>query len=331
MTAQSSHNDAFDAEDQPPRIRWGLVASLFACAFVARFAYFYLDDLTRQEPGTFLERLLEEGTGIFAGAALFPLVVLVERRFPVTQGRWRRTWPMHVGAYVLYSALHTTVMALSRNVLFPLFGQGTYDYGVMSVRYFMEAAQDVVSYFTFIGILTLVRVQQHLRFRERRAAELQRDAANAKLEALSLRLQPHFLFNALNTISSTVYDDPVAADEMIGRLGDLLRRTLRTGEQHEIRLDDELETLRAYLTFIDARFGERLTIRLDVDPAAHALSVPGLLLQPLVENAVRHGSTREFERSEIEIRIAQRGTTLTIVVENDVATPATQSRDGTGL
>src|SRR5262249_36848719 len=141
--------------DRPPRIRWSIVATLFAVATVLRFLYFYLDDLTRAMPGTFGRRALEEGTGNFASALLFPIALKLERRFPVDEGRWRRHWAVHVGGFVLYSALHTTVMALSRAALSPALGLGSYDYGIMSVRYFMEAAQDFFSYATFLGILTL--------------------------------------------------------------------------------------------------------------------------------------------------------------------------------
>src|SRR5215470_7424944 len=145
--------------DRPPRIRWSVVAALFALATILRFLYFYLDDLTRAMHDTFVRRALEEGTGNFASALLFPIALLLERRFPVDEGRWRRTWAIHIGGFVLYSVLHTTVIAVTRAVLSPALGLGPYDYGIMSVRYFMEAAQDFFSYAAFLGVLTLVRVQ----------------------------------------------------------------------------------------------------------------------------------------------------------------------------
>jgi hypothetical protein len=318
--------------DRPPRIRGSIVAALFAVATVLRFLYFYLDDLTRAMPGTFVRRGLEEGTGNFASALLFPIALLLERRYPVDEGRWRRNWAIHVGGFVLYSALHTTVMALSRATLAPALGLGPYDYGIMSVRYFMEAAQDFFSYATFIGILTLVRVQQRMRDRDVRAAQLERDAAAARVEALGARLQPHFLFNALNTISSAVYDDPAGADEMIGRLGELLRRSLHTGDRPEIPLAEEIETLDAYLALVRARFGDRLHCRLAIDDAALPMGVPALSLQPLVENAVHHGASREFGDSELSVTATTSGDQLRIVVENDVDRATNgPARIGTGL
>src|SRR6185437_16342733 len=98
------------------------------------------------------------------------------------------------------------------------------------------------------------------------------------------------LFNALNTIASAVYEDPAAADAMIGHLGELLRHALRTSNHPEIPLSDELEVLRSYLAIVEARFGDRVACELHVEPGTESLSVPALLLQPLVENAVRHGS-----------------------------------------
>ncbi|MGH7617391.1 MAG: hypothetical protein ACREPM_09205, partial [Gemmatimonadaceae bacterium] len=105
-------------------MRWGVVVALFALATVLRFLYFYLDDLTRAMPGTFAMRALEEGTGNFASALFFPIALLLERRFPVDEGRWRRTWAIHLGGFVVYSVAHTTVMAITRAVLSPALGLG---------------------------------------------------------------------------------------------------------------------------------------------------------------------------------------------------------------
>ena len=320
-------------DDSPPRIRWSVVLLLFAVATVARFAYFYLDDVTRQTPGTLARRLLEEGTGNFASALLFPIAIVFERYFPLDRGRWRRHWPQHVAGLVLYSVAHTTVIAVTRAVLFPALGLGPYDYGIMSVRYFMEGAQDLFSYAMYIGLITLLRLQQRLREREVRAATLERDAANAQLDALSLRLRPHFLFNALNTISSTLYDDPAAADDLIGRLGELLRHSLRTGHRREISLGEELDVLRAYQVFVEARFGNRARFDVVVDPATHSLGVPAFLLQPLVENAVHHGLAREYGESDILVAASLDGDALQLVVENDfeVSSDSYTDRVGTGL
>jgi hypothetical protein len=310
--------------DRAPTLRLRVIAALFAAAGLTRFAYFYLDDLTHRASGTLLRRALEEGTGIVAAAALFPIAVLVERRFPLDRGRWRRHWLPHTGGLIAYSALHTTFMAVSRELLFPALAHVPYDYGVLGMRYFMEASQDIVSYAVFVGLLTLLRTQQRLRDREVHAAKLESDAITARLESLRLRLQPHFLFNALNTISSTVYEDPVAADELIGRLGELLRQSLEAGERPEIPLAEELDVLHAYQAFVEARFGDRTTFTYDVEPAALAVAVPGFLLQPLVENGVHHGLSSEFSHVEIVIGAKVADRHLLIRVEN--TTPPLRER-----
>ena len=302
--------------DRAPTLRLRVVAALFAVGGLTRFGYVYLDDLTRQASGTLLRRALEESTGIVAAAALFPIVVLLERRFPLDRGRWRRGLLPHLGGLIVYSALHTTFMAVSRALLFPAFAHSPYDYGVLGIRYFMESSQDVVTYAIFIGLLTLLRTQQRLRDREVHAAKLEGDAIAARLESLRLRLQPHFLFNALNTISSTVYEDPVAADELIGRLGDLLRQSLESGDRPEIAFAEELDVLHAYQAFVEARFGDRTTFTYHVDPAADAIAVPAFLLQPLVENGVHHGLSSEFSHVEIVIGATLEDRHLCIRVEN---------------
>jgi len=329
MRPRAASSTAVD--DRPPAFRWRYVIGAFALATVLRFSYFYFDDLARQVHGTLLVRLLEEATGNIASALLFPIAVWAERRAPLDRGRWRRAWPVHLFGYVVYSLAHTTLIAAMRAVAFPLAGQGAYDYGSMPARYIMESAQDFFSYAMFVGVLTLIRVQQHLGDKERRAVELQRDAANARLESLSLRLQPHFLFNALNTISSTAYQDPVATDELIGRLGELLRQSLRTTDRQEIPLAEELSVLHAYQALVEARFGERVRFAFDVDPATAALGVPAFLLQPLVENAVQHGTALEYGNTNITIRALVRDGMLVVVVENDSAATFDASRTGTGL
>ncbi|MFI5311252.1 MAG: sensor histidine kinase [Gemmatimonadales bacterium] len=319
-------------EDRPPRISWTATALLFLAAAVLRFSYFYLDDLSNQVTGTLGHRLFDEGTGNVASFVFFPVALLAERWFPLSGGRWRRHWPAHALGFLVYSVAHTSFMATSRGVLHPMLGMGQYHYGLMSFRYLMEGSQDLFSYATFVGILTFMRVRQQLRDRELRSVALERDAANARLSTLRGQLQPHFLFNALNAISSTIYDDPIAADELVGRLGDLLRHSLRTGDRQEIAVSEELEILRAYLSLVEARFGDRLVVALDVDPSTESLAVPAFLLQPLVENAVRHGVALETAEAEVRVSIARRGSELEIEVEN--AADGTAEADpviGTGL
>ena len=326
QTAASESGEAYN-----PRFSLAVVFAAFTAIGVLRFTTFYLDDITRNVPNTLLMRVVEEGTGAYGALLLFPAVFLLERRFPLTGGRWRRNWPAHIAIFAAYSALHTTIMWVSRTTIFPALGQGPYDYGRMSTRYFMESPNDFFAYCAFLGAISLLRIMHTVRERDLRVAALARAAAESRLAVLSTRLQPHFLFNALNTIASAVYDDPDAADAMIGHLGELLRHALRTSSQPEIPLSVELEVLQSYLAIVRARFGERVTFELDIDPEVEAFAVPALLLQPLVENAVRHGSGVEYA-SAVRIRVARVNAELHLSIENELPNgPVDDVVPGTGL
>jgi signal transduction histidine kinase len=296
---------------------WLVAFALFAVTGVLSFAYFYLDDLTRGREGTFDMRLLEEATGALSAFVLAIGIVPLARRFPLDRGRWRSSLPVHVVGFTVFTVGHTTLMWVSRTMLAPLVGLGSYDYGRFPTRYFMEAPNDALGYAAVLGALALLDAYRSRRERERREAELERHLAQAQLRNLRLQLQPHFLFNALNTISQTMYDDPAAADEMIGHLADLLRQSVRTSHAQEVTLADELALLERYVALMRARFGEDLTIALPVPGDLANALVPSLLLQPLVENAVRHGNASRFGRGRVEVRALRSGDELILVVWDD--------------
>jgi len=142
---------------------------------------------------------------------------------------------------------------------------------------------------------------QAYRERERQAAALATELVQARLQALRMQINPHFLFNTLNTISALIHENPDAADRMIVRLSELLRRTLDRGDVQEVPLREEIEFLKSYLEIEQMRFPDRLTVTFDIEPKTHELLVPHLILQPLVENALRHGIMPREEAGRIEI------------------------------
>jgi two-component sensor histidine kinase len=139
------------------------------------------------------------------------------------------------------------------------------------------------------------------RERERQTAALATELVQARLQALRMQINPHFLFNTLNTISALVHENPEAAERMIARLSELLRRTLDRGDVQEVPLREELDFLRGYLEIEQMRFPDRLTVTFDIEPKTNELLVPHLILQPLVENALRHGIMPREEAGRIEI------------------------------
>ena len=157
------------------------------------------------------------------------------------------------------------------------------------------------------------------RERERRALQLETRLAQAQLDALRMQLQPHFLFNTLNSISVLMAEDVKAARRMLTRLSDLLRKSLENEGAHEVSLRDELEFLESYLEIEQTRFQDRLTIRMNVDPAALDARVPNLILQPLVENAIRHGIAPRAAAGTIEIRAGRQNGMIELQVSDNGA------------
>jgi two-component system, LytTR family, sensor kinase len=299
---------------------WLAGATLFASLM---FVYNHLDEVARQTGTPFYFALIDEFTGVFGAAALFPLARWTARRFPVGRQTWMMNLPRHVGSLLLFSITHTTLNWTSREVIFRVLGLGDYDYGLMSVRYLMEFPIDVILYTLFVwGVWFFDRLAAE-REAVLRAAQLESQLRQAQLQGLRLQLQPHFLFNALNTISATMYDDPEGADVMLSRLAELLRVSLRTTQTQEVPLAAELEVLDHYVALLQARFGDRLSLRIDVDPPdLRCVLVPSLILQPLVENAVRHGNLSRLGVGRIEIHARKVGDRLRVEVNDDGPGPA---------
>jgi sensor histidine kinase YesM len=278
---------------KPPhlsRVRvWTVLFLIYTAICISEFEYRYLDDLSRQHAGTFARRLLEEATGVYSVFFLLPFIFLLARYYLFECQGWARRIALHLSGAVLFSFLHTTIMALSRKILAPLLGLGAYDYGIMKYRYAMEFSNDLLGY-TIIVLAYYAFERYRISQAEKLAtAELQTKLAQAQLENLRLQVQPHFLFNTLNTISSVMYEDVRAADAMITQLSDLLRLTLRASRAQEIPLEEELQIARLYMDLMQKRFENKLRISYSIDPAVKNSLVPQLILQPLLENSLRHG------------------------------------------
>jgi LytS/YehU family sensor histidine kinase len=159
----------------------------------------------------------------------------------------------------------------------------------------------------------------HAAFFYRRAKEREASLATARLEALRTQLEPHFLFNTLNTISGLVHAEPDRADAVITALGDLLRLTLETSEARELPLREEMRLVDAYVAIMQARFEERVKSVVEISPEARDALVPAFILQPLVENAVRHGLEPLPAGGTVRISARREGERLRIEVADDGA------------
>ncbi|HET7233222.1 MAG TPA: histidine kinase, partial [Longimicrobium sp.] len=164
------------------------------------------------------------------------------------------------------------------------------------------------------------------------AAERARaEASDAQLAALQAQVNPHFLFNALNTIAALVRTDPRAAERTTENLALILRRTLDRTRRTDCTVDDEIDYLRAWLAVERERYGDRLRVDFDVDPAAAGMRIPTMTLQPLVENSLKHGIAGKLEGGRVAVRVRREGDRLRLEVEDDGAGFPREPGNGTGL
>jgi len=250
-------------------------------------------------------------------ALLTPAVFWLARRFPLHGSRTIRNAAVHVAAG---TALAIAKLLADRAVFAMLTGFWTY----------MLVSTLALDFTIYGGIVAAAHGAEYYR-RSRERDQLEARLAEARLQLLGMQLQPHFLFNTLNTIAEMVHEDPDKADAMIGGLSDLLRRTLEMGPSQEITLDEELALVERYLDIQRARFGDRLRVRVDADPHARATRVPALLLQPLVENAIRHGLALRRDAGRIDIEAsAVDGAVRIAVVDDGPAAGGGPERTGLG-
>ena len=201
----------------------------------------------------------------------------------------------------------------------PDFSPGTPPWMVFSAIALRKAYNGIPIYLVIAALSHAFLFWRHLRERERRVSVLEERLIVARADLLRLQLEPHFLFNTLNSIGTLVYRDPKLADDLIVRLSTLLRRLLDLRDERTIPLRVEMETLRAYVAIEQARFGERLNFEEAIEPAALDFQVPVLLLQPLAENSVRHGIEPLGRPGTLFVAVSVRGGELEVLIEDDGA------------
>jgi two-component system, LytTR family, sensor kinase len=310
------------AQVQPPPLplakTWSILFLIYSGIAILLTGYRYLDDLSRNRTGTFAIRSLEEITGVYTAFVLLPLVFRAADLYLFRPKRlnWALMAFWHLVAGVAFSLAHTYFMAITRQIISPLIGLGRYDYGIMFYRYPMELSNDLVGFTSIVCLYYYFRKFRLAQAQELAAAQLKTKLAEAQLENLRLQLQPHFLFNTLNTISSVMYEDLRAADQMVTQLSDLLRLTLRASRTHEIPLGDELQITRLYLDLMQKRYEEKLRVHYTIDVALNDALVPQLILQPLLENSLRHGMKASGEAIDISIDAQRENDSLTLKISD---------------
>jgi two-component system, LytTR family, sensor kinase len=239
-----------------------------------------------------------------------PLVIWAARRFPLGRADWQKSLGAHVLLGTALSMLDVRIdrwIAPHIDLVRPMTFWQEYIWALdMNVFYYAVIAASV----------TAADFYHLYRERQRKANELHTELVTSKLEMLKMQLQPHFLFNTLNTINALIHEDREAADRMVTRLADLLRLTLYES-RHEVPLARELEFVSAYVDIQQIRFQNRLTVSFEVRGPLLGAQVPSLLLQPLVENAIRHGIAPRARAGHVWVRAQRDGDRLVLEVEDD--------------
>jgi len=267
-------------------------------------------------------------------ALLTPVVLRASRRFPLEPPRLARNIALHVvgalGMSVAWAALGT----LLRLAIFPsAAGASTQKLWLGFVSWvFTTLPFGVGVYFALVAIQHSFFYFAQARERETQSAVLAAQLSEARLGALRMQLNPHFLFNSLNAVTVLVRDgNTAAASRMLELLSDVLRQVLRTGETHETALSQELNFLERYLAIEQVRFSDRLRPRIEIDPALARAAVPRFLLQPLVENALRHGIARRSDAGVVQVSAYRDDQQLVLTVRDDGPGLPTAPGAGTGV
>ena len=262
--------------------------------------------------------LAEDVTALFIWAAATPAILRSARRLPIARPHRLRNFAAHLLLAVAFIlALNLIGPVLARLALgAPLDPRRTLRAGLLTFVGLFHLA--LIVYAFIVGVGHYLMALEARRREELRAERLRADLAEARLWALQLQLQPHFLFNALNSVGSLILTGRGAdAFDAVGQLGELLRGVLAVEERQEVSVREEVELAEAYLAIERTRLGERLRAEWEVDPGVGHAQMPPLVLQPLLENAIRHGVARRPEGGRVLVRATRSGDRLRLEVCDD--------------
>jgi two-component system, LytTR family, sensor kinase len=265
---------------------------------------------------SFFELLLSSFTECFVWVFLTLAIFWLVRRFPLGQGKWSRSLAVHVGACLLCGFLEVLLSVLAAEIIRQEFVKPTISMNVLFLYFAAKLNNNIFFYWAIVAVAHVVRYYRQFRERELHTSQLETKLAQTQLQILKMQLHPHFLFNTLNAISALIHQDVELADRMIARLGDLLRTTLDNANQQEVPFKQELDFIQPYLEIEKARLGSRLTVDLQIEPAVMDARVPNLILQPLVENAIRHGIAGRPGPGRIRIHAHRDNGTLRLAISD---------------
>lgn len=300
--------------------------TLFGLSYTYHYYHFapHYIEIFRRAP-TLRQMIVWEMPYWLLWAVLSPPVFVLARRFRFERGRVLRSLPVHVAACVAFALVHRAAYLLIGWALHVSVYRQLAD---LSKVYGHDFLFNLPNGFMCYALALLVgyAVTYYNRYQdeevktsrlETEVAQTQLQMEQAQLQALRMQLHPHFLSNALQCISGLLREDVEAAEEMLARLGHFLRLTLEHSDESEVTLRKELEYVGCYLEIQQARFRDRLKVERDIEPETLAALVPSLILQPIVENAIKHGIASRVRGGSVRIRAGRRGGRLRLEVEDD--------------
>jgi LytS/YehU family sensor histidine kinase len=254
--------------------------------------------------------------------ALFtPLVVWLARRIPLVRTHWVSKLAAHVLIASALALLHSLIIVAIQVALQPAVSEEMFDqpfWKLFTSFAAYELSINLLAYSAIVGITYATDFYRRFKERELAATQLSAQLSRAQLRALRMQLNPHFLFNTMNTIAMLVRkQESDEAVRTLAGLSDLLRYVLEDTSTHEVPMRQELEFIERYLAIEQIRFADRLQVRVDADPDTLDAHVPNLLLQPIVENAIHHGIARRASASLVEVSSRKVGDTLVLTVRDD--------------
>jgi two-component system LytT family sensor kinase len=307
---------------------WTLVALYFASQLA-------LQNQVSDRPIPFWRILSWQLVSGYIWFAFTPLILWLSSRYSFEGSRWKIALPVHLFASVVIAAVQLAIGAF----ILPKLGylerfQLASFADTFRVFLFVNLHFSIAIYWGVVAIHQAIRYYRKFRERELQTSQLEARLAQSRLQVLKMQLHPHFLFNTLNAISELVHRDPEAADRMLTDLSDLLRMSFENLEMQEVPLEKELEFLRKYLEIEQMRFHDRLVVDLDIAEATLEASVPNMILQPIVENAIKHGISPRAEGGRIAISAERSNGSLSITVEDDglgISGNMQDIREGVGI
>ena len=251
----------------------------------------------------------------FKGAAIWSTLTLMLMAFGVAPRLRERPLPLVIAVHLVLAITANGFDVAADGLLARLTGLFP-PAGTFATEYFRQSTFNVYAYLLTAAVLHALDYNRLSKDRAIHAARLQGQLSQARLEVLKMQLQPHFLFNTLHAMAALVHDDPHSAERMILRLGDLLRAAVDKAGRPVIPLVDEIDLLQAYLDIEQIRFRDRLSVTLDVPAGLEHATVPNLILQPLVENAIKHGAAKQLGPASIRVAVSRTQDDLVLEVSN---------------